>query len=105
MGHFPFPPYPISSPHPTPSYHHYVTTTPTGVIQTYRLYHNTLYIYESNETGQHLLDNLQPSSVHLLHIEACTRVGCASSLATQARTLEAPPIGIIGLEIKVGNTI
>lgn len=71
----------------------------SGIIIQYRLYHNGLEVFTSPSISYHLIDGLQPWSVHKFRVAACTLKGCGSSNEVTTRTQEAPPVGEVGLEI------
>ena len=72
-----------------------------GLITQYRLYQNGLLILSNSTTLEFTVDNLQPWSLHLFRVEACTVKGCTSTSEVSARTQEAPPVGNIGLDLTV----
>ena len=78
-----------------------------GVITLYRLYHNGLLIYTDHSIREHTIRHLQPWSLHLIRVDACTDKGCSSSNEVEGRTQEALPLGTIGLDLSVvdGRTV
>lgn len=74
-----------------------------GVIILYRLYHNGLLAYNGSSLCDQTISSLQPWSIHIFREEACTIRGCAQSDDLTMRTQEAPPVGAIGLQVRVNN--
>jgi len=73
----------------------------SGVITVYNLYQNGLLAFSSPSQRTLTINNLQPWSLQIILVEACTVAGCASSNVINARTQEAPPMGVIGILTQV----
>ncbi|XP_055957019.1 usherin-like [Patella vulgata] len=71
---------------------------PNGVIVRYELYHNSIMV-TSGLTREYRVDNLQPYSLHIIQVKACTSIGCGYSNEVKTRTQEAAPEGIVTLEV------
>ena len=67
-------------------------TQPNGIIISYRLYIADTVLSISGLTV--LADNLQPFSIYVYHLEACTIVGCRNSSEGTNMTLPAAPVGL-----------
>ena len=76
----------------------------TGVIILYKLYHNGLLVFNDSILRSVTFNNLQPYSFHSFRIEVCTIMGCASSGVVVGNTQEAPPVGSVGLNLKVAGS-
>ncbi|ESO94175.1 hypothetical protein LOTGIDRAFT_118598, partial [Lottia gigantea] len=75
-----------------------IPALPNGIILRYELYHNKKIVH-SSLVREYRIDNLQPYSLHEFRVAACTIKGCGFSNEVQARTMEAPPEGLIVLEV------
>ena len=73
----------------------------SGIITRYNLYHNGLLAFTNPFLRTYTLRDLQPWSLHMFRVEACTAKGCGSSEVIQARTQEAKPEGFVGLKAEV----
>ena len=58
-------------------------------------------MYEASTPGQYSIDNLLPWSFHTFQIEVCTNADCGRSDIVEVRTMEAQPVGVIGLQAQV----
>ncbi|CAH1791583.1 unnamed protein product, partial [Owenia fusiformis] len=76
---------------------------PNGNILKYELYQNGLMVFSNATTREYRATGLEPYSLHTLRVVACTAKGCGSSNEVQARTMEAPPIGTVVLEMRVNG--
>ncbi|XP_041351149.1 usherin-like [Gigantopelta aegis] len=75
-------------------------TAPNGMVVRYDLYQNGI-IVSNSLVRQYRVDSLEPYSLHIFRVAACTIQGCGFSNQVEAHTMEFPPRGIVVLSVTV----
>ncbi|XP_049320201.1 usherin isoform X1 [Astyanax mexicanus] len=77
-----------------------VPSSQNGEILEYTLQVNKKEVYRGKKLNVEVTD-LQPHTLYLLILTACTSGGCTASPSTPAQTKEAPPTGMLAPTLKV----
>ena len=70
------------------------------MVVRYDLYQNGI-IVSNSLVREYRVDNLEPYSLHIFRVAACTVQGCGFSNQVEAHTMESPPRGIVVLSVAV----
>ncbi|XP_048258912.1 usherin-like [Haliotis rufescens] len=80
-----------------------VPQQPNGAIVRYDLYQNGIKV-SNTLVREFRVASLQPYSLHIFQVAACTSIGCGFSEEVQARTQESPPAGTVLLDVVVADS-
>ncbi|NXO10183.1 USH2A protein, partial [Oriolus oriolus] len=76
---------------------------PNGIITSYGLYMDGVLLQNSSQLSCYAY-GLAPWSLHSFRVQACTAKGCALGPLVEARTMEAPPEGMVDVFTTVGGS-
>ncbi|NXS86302.1 USH2A protein, partial [Erpornis zantholeuca] len=76
---------------------------PNGIITSYGLYMDGILLQNSSQLSCYAY-GLAPWSLHSFRVQACTAKGCALGPLVEARTMEAPPEGMVDVFTAAGGS-